>query len=388
MVLWAVSAGFATTVLMFTILRWFAISDWMRAATADIQSATSSVQTMKEQIAEMINAKKEILVSVKTYNETITGTCTTLTARVERLSECVAELRRSAQSLNGSPLEDQVSIWSGITCEFNSLNPTLDKEVSITTLAGGQHYKIAADQERMNMNFIKRLQQRMRLSYIVYIPKDLSLGTHPVEVLLKLVHVLRYCRKQARAMNTTLKANIRIFLIDEPRPGSAVFFGYRKIDGRKEKYILEYFRSLDLNNTPTGNRLVIAHTNENEIRSLFDHLDREARKAVEIDVGTVERIINPLLPETDGGIAKIVSRDEWRNVVNELYSAGIGTTEEKDAEGIAVHKRSPSVSVARSVPPDLTLLHSSNVSDAPLKPNTKPSDVNGNRAASGGPIGG
>jgi hypothetical protein len=352
--LWALSAGLVTTVLMFTISRWFAVSDWMRLATADLQA-------MKQQGAETVHAKNEMSSSLKTHNEMATKTQAAMTARMEGLSESIADLRRSVQSLNSPPVDDVASIWSGITCQFDSLNLTLSREVTITPLAGGRHYKIAADRERTHGNFLKRLQQRMRLSYIVYVPKELGFGSHPAEVLLKLVHVVRCCRKEARATNTPLKATVRIFLIDEPRPGSTVFYGYRKIDGRKERYILEYFRPLDRNNTPTGNRLVIRHTSDEEMRSLTDHLEREVRKSVEIGLGTVERILGPLLPRDDGGIATIVPRNRWRSIVSELYSAGIGATDEiiANVDSFTFRKRTPCLAVDRTPDADLSVTEAS-----------------------------
>ena len=326
-----VTAGLVVTFGMFVIGRWFEISDALNDLLTRVHASSDKTDAV---LGELAN----------------------LTARGDSLSEGLADLYQRIANQLAAVIEDVASEWSGYAFRLVTFNGSLLREVLISLLAGGQQYRISVDADRVYGNFLARFQQPMSLIYVVYVPRRLAFGDNPTEFFLRLVHIVHCCR--ARVGTAALKATVTVFLINKPRPMGTIFWGFRLENGRLVPRIIEYTRSLKSGDvsTPTAEQTFISHTSETRIRQLYDHIEREVQApgTVEIDFGTLDRIISPLLPSQDGATAPVISQDRWRRVIDELYVAGENSHHEADdvvnGDHYAFHPYRLSICAARGAP--------------------------------------
>jgi hypothetical protein len=315
----AVNTGLLTTVSMFALARWSALRDRNEDHLRAIEDAKSEIKLVKEQNAHLYVSLKAMIEGNLTLQE-----------QIKSFSASLAELRSTLWNQSDPMVDEDDAIWAGLVHRLITQNPTFARDVTIHSVAGGR-YRISVEPNRVYGNFVARLvQPGMQLTYIVYVPKELGFGENPGEVLLKLVHIIRCARSYAEKTNNKINAKINVFLVDRPRPIGSVFLSYREVNGRLEDYVLEYFRSLARGaiGSPTSQRGLLRHTSDRRIRELYDYVESEVKTAVEIGYETVERIIRPLLPEKDGGVAPVVSSDAWRAIIHQLYDLGDGRTTE------------------------------------------------------------
>lgn len=311
------SAGLLITFGMFVIARWWSTSETLAAILAKITTIEVAVSSIKQDVSDYFNLAFKQLAAV---------------------------------------IEDNASEWAGFVFRLITYNGTLSREVHISLLAGGQRYRMTADEERVYGNFLGRLQQPMQLIFIVYVARQLVGPNSAAEYLLRLVHIVRCCARRAGV--EALKASVTVFLIDKPRPTATVFLGFKKENGNLAPRAIEYTRSLKPGDvsTPTSEQTFICHTAETRIRQLNEHVEREVQApgTVEIDFNILERIIGPLLPAEDGDTAPVNSDDDWRRIIGDLYAAGESTPHKPEivanADHLAFHTYRPSIHATRGKP--------------------------------------
>jgi hypothetical protein len=319
---------------MFTIARWFAISDQSTANGNRLKGIEAELSALRAQF------------------DTTKGH---LASHAESAESVSAALRQLVERQGAHFVVDESHIWRGLRRSIDSFNPTLLREVTIAP-SGSAHYRMVLDEERVFENFYERFTDpNIRLSYLIFVPRKLGFGSHPIETLMRLFYIVRICRRRALERGEPFRETPRLFLFDAPRPLSTFFLTYRESGRRLHRIALEYVRSTEpgVLSTNTLDRSLIEHTVESEIAHL-DHLyEQKVGESVEVPFSVAETIISPLLPEDDAGVAPSVTTQRLQAAAMELYArANRNVVEVITNPGhFALNERRPSLHSSPNNPP-------------------------------------
>jgi hypothetical protein len=274
-----------------------------------------------------------------------------LGARIDSLAD---EVRSKRSGVNYAPVPENEDSWTGWCGMAIVHNPAQTHEATLTPMPRDNRYKIVADAKRL-LVLIDRLSKKMDIKIIVYAPRmpfGVSGNENPAEVLLKLVFNLQSALRIMKAQNIPVRADVRFFMIDGPRPtGSEFLFNYEAHDGRIEMGLLAYFRTYDrMYNIASANEVLVRWTSETAIQEKYAELNEKVKSSVELTRDQMEKIIAPLLPDEEHDTAHAISLEKWRDVLQRIYRTGLGETIELIASSgteysIATHM--PSLDVKR-----------------------------------------
>jgi len=216
------------------------------------------------------------------------GSNADLAVGVHELSQAFAQLARAQ---GARFVADTADVWANLARRIDSYNPSFGRELSALPHGG-----FAIDPERLS-NFMQRLTSpSMVLTYVIFVPRRLGFGAHPLDAALRLVALVRACRDIAKSKGGQLAVVPRVFLIDGPRPVGSFFLSYRELADGFRAVALQYSRSLEPGgrDIPTADRMLIEHADA-EVDRLSDFYDEKVANSMEISWERLETALAPLL---------------------------------------------------------------------------------------------
>ncbi len=323
----SICVGLLTTLGMFIVVRWLHLTD--------------IINDLLKKSDDMEHSINDGIIRLDIIN-----------TQFKHFADEMSNITRSIITQSATVVQDTPAVWSGLVHRLDSFNPSLLQEITISS--SGTAFHITIDKERVFGNFLCRFQRKMQLNYIIYLPRQLGFGDNPCEVLLRLVHIVRCCRR--RTGKIPLQSTVTLFLVDKPRPLGSAFLGYRTLHGRLTPVALEYFRSLQPGqvSTPAGEQALVCHNSE-RINALYALVEREvASSAKVVKFADAERILASYLPNEDEGAVVPLSASEWREIVERIYAAAYTSEHDEHCvvhpDHFAFHLVTPSIHTYREDP--------------------------------------